>query len=599
MPEVHNLRQRRPSPSPPLPSARGDGLKCTIAKKPVTVRSEADAPVLPPSGDDDEHLSFCRLLPALLVALALSAYAGAAGLWDLAESVLVATVRTAVQMSCLGAILSPLFELDRAAPVLGYVLLFMLPLAAYETSARSSLTHPGVYISALCGLGSSVISMTSVALFGVLRPRPWYSARHVVPLAGMILSNSLTGTSLALDRLLDELRGPNAAHVELLLSFGAAPREAVWPSLSKVTRQAMAPTLNSMNVMGLVAIPGMMTGQILGGSSPVKAARHQIMIMCLIAGGTAMSVGISCTMTVRDSFDARGVFLVNKIVPQTSPRISQLLQASSSGKLSSLEESVAKSKSEQFFSVVMHAELMENNDSDGALLAVDVQGKLGDGRPLLATFSLYSGEVATLMGPSGVGKSTLLKAIAELSGAGALDYDEWSTGGSSSIRLRGLERSTYVAHEWRRRVLYVPQGQALSLLGTPREFIQRVQALDIHASELGKDSALSLEAVVKLLEQWGLAPDRTLDRPWTELSGGEAQRTLLAVAIATNPEVLLLDEPTSALDDRTKEKVEDSLRWSGCATLLVTHDEDQAKRFGNQRFKLVEEAVNIDLHNDS
>eukprot|EP00566_Odontella_aurita_P014983 CAMPEP_0113536270 /NCGR_PEP_ID=MMETSP0015_2-20120614/6160_1 /TAXON_ID=2838 /ORGANISM="Odontella" /LENGTH=353 /DNA_ID=CAMNT_0000435601 /DNA_START=173 /DNA_END=1230 /DNA_ORIENTATION=+ /assembly_acc=CAM_ASM_000160 len=273
-----------------------------------------------------EELSLRRILPSLCVILSLSFACHALGLSDLAEDVTVAAARTLVQLSCLGAVLSPLIKSTASYPAPLYVLLFMLPLAAYESSARSSLTYDGARWNALMGLGTAVIANVAVAVFGVLRPTPRLGARHVIPLAGMLLNNSLSAVALALDRLLDELKGGGgSSRLELMLAFGATPSEASYPAAADAVTSSMVPTLNAMNVIGLVAIPGMMTGQILGGSNPTRAARYQIMIMFLIAAACGMSAGITCWLTVRDAFDDRGVFLDERIVEQRSARISKLL----------------------------------------------------------------------------------------------------------------------------------------------------------------------------------------------------------------------------------------------------------------------------------
>ena len=118
----------------------------------------------------------------------------------------------------------------------------------------------------------------------------------------MILGNALTGVSLGLDKMLgslDEGRG----RVELRLALGATAWEASRPEAAEAIRTGMIPILNAMSAVGLITIPGMMTGQILGGTPPVLAPRYQIMIMFLIAGAVALGVGVAVLLTVRACFD--------------------------------------------------------------------------------------------------------------------------------------------------------------------------------------------------------------------------------------------------------------------------------------------------------
>ena len=107
----------------------------------------------------------------------------------------------------------------------------------------------------------------------VLRLEPWYLPRYMIPLAGMIFANAMNSISLAAERLEAELRQNKSYTKARNIAFGAS----------------IIPIMNSLFAVGLVSIPGMMTGQILSGISPLIAARYQIMVMCMIFG----SVGIS------------------------------------------------------------------------------------------------------------------------------------------------------------------------------------------------------------------------------------------------------------------------------------------------------------------
>ena len=119
----------------------------------------------------------------------------------------------------------------------------------------------------------------------------------------MVLGNALTGISLGVDRCLQEL-DENRGRVEALLALGATWWEAARPVAAESLRLGMIPILNSMSVVGLVTIPGMMTGQILAGSDPQIAARYQILIMFLIAAAVALGAATAILVTVRALFDS-------------------------------------------------------------------------------------------------------------------------------------------------------------------------------------------------------------------------------------------------------------------------------------------------------
>lgn len=165
------------------------------------------------------------------------------------------------------------------------------------------------------------------------------------------------------------------------------------------------------------------------------------------------------------------------------------------------------------------------------------------------------GEVLLVRGPSGCGKSTLLRALAGLVPcAGELELD-------------GRALSAWTAPRWRAEVAYLPQG-APALGDDPSALAAEVAGLRSQAERDWLDPA---EVAASL----GLGPE-TWCRPWRLLSGGERQRAHLAIALASQPRVLLLDEPTSALDDLSRDAVEAAVR--GCTALWVTHAVGQAAR---------------------
>lgn len=220
---------------------------------------------------------------------------------DLGKRLLVAALRTVVQLSLLGYVLVPVFAL--ANPwLIGALSTVMLALAAVEGVKRSGKRYRGAigntFLSLLLASSVTVVVGTRV----VLELSPWWQPRYAIPLLGMILGNALTGVSLGLDRCLGELKD-GRARVEALLIFGATRWEASRPVVSEALRSALVPILNSMSVVGLVTIPGMMTGQLLGGTSPELAARYQIMIMFLIAAATALGAGVTILLSVRSCFD--------------------------------------------------------------------------------------------------------------------------------------------------------------------------------------------------------------------------------------------------------------------------------------------------------
>jgi putative ABC transport system permease protein len=203
----------------------------------------------------------------------------------------VAAVRTVVQLGLIGLVLEWVFGLDRWYLVIP-VLLVMLVAAARAAIQRSSRRIPGANLSAFAVLVLSTTLVTFSATEIVIGVQTWYEPRYVIPLLGMLLGNGLNGISLGLDRMLSDLV-KQRRQVEARLALGAPLWRAVRPWISEAVRAGMIPIINSMTVVGLVSLPGMMTGQILAGANPVDAVSYQILIMFMIASATALgTIGI-------------------------------------------------------------------------------------------------------------------------------------------------------------------------------------------------------------------------------------------------------------------------------------------------------------------
>ena len=240
----------------------------------------------------------------LAAGAALIAVNGALSVWlglGLGRTLLVASLRTIVQLLILGVALEFVFDLDEVWPVLAFAG-FMIAIAAREAVKRSSRRWAGAGLAALVSLLVAAGATTVLASGVIIGVEPWWEPRYLLPLLGMILGNGLTGISLGLDRCLAEL-DEGAPRVELALAFGATRWEAARPVAAEALRTGMIPILNTMTVVGLVTIPGMMTGQILGGVPPAQAARYQILILFLIASATAMGTAGSVLLSLRALFD--------------------------------------------------------------------------------------------------------------------------------------------------------------------------------------------------------------------------------------------------------------------------------------------------------
>jgi putative ABC transport system permease protein len=123
----------------------------------------------------------------------------------------------------------------------------------------------------------------------VIAADPWYEPRFFIPVAGMTIGNSMTGITLGAERLTRVIKD-GRAYIEEALMIGATPQLAAGEFVKDAFSAAIIPTINSMLGMGVVFIPGMMTGQILAGASPLEAIKYQIAIMMVILGSVALAV---------------------------------------------------------------------------------------------------------------------------------------------------------------------------------------------------------------------------------------------------------------------------------------------------------------------
>ena len=183
--------------------------------------------------------------------------------------------RMLVQLLVIGYVLTFIFETRSSLVVVG-VLLIMLTAACWISMRPIVEKGPAHYLSALFGIVTGGVSTLALVTALVLDVSPWFEPRYVVPIAGMIFAGSMNAVSLAGERMAAEtLAGKPAGEAR-----------------SIALRAALIPTINSLFAVGLVALPGMMTGQILSGISPLIAARYQIVVMCMLFGASGISAAV-------------------------------------------------------------------------------------------------------------------------------------------------------------------------------------------------------------------------------------------------------------------------------------------------------------------
>ena len=219
----------------------------------------------------------------------------------------IATVRTYVQLLALGFVLRGVFGIDSPWLVVGLVLLMVLA-AARILVRRSPDAPPGIFGGAFVSMALTGFLITFSVTGVIIQVDPWYLPQYVIPLAGMVIGNSMNGIALALERMFADL-DRREDEVLALTALGASPWEAAHPAIRDALRAGLIPTINSMAAAGIVFIPGMMSGQILAGADPVTATGYQIVVMLMVAAATALGSVLALVLTYRRRFSADGVFL--------------------------------------------------------------------------------------------------------------------------------------------------------------------------------------------------------------------------------------------------------------------------------------------------
>ncbi len=204
------------------------------------------------------------------------------------KEIVIACFRMTVQLIAVGYLLTIVFA--NPNPVWTILIIGLMGFFAVDNikkRIRGNISEQFKRIIALSMWISSLVCLLYFVLI-VIGISPWYNPQYFIPVAGMIFGNSMNGIALGATRLIKGFE-EQAPRIETALMLGATPKKAAMPILRDAFDNALMPTINSMLGMGIVSLPGMMTGQILAGNSPLIATRYQIGIMLAIAGSVALA----------------------------------------------------------------------------------------------------------------------------------------------------------------------------------------------------------------------------------------------------------------------------------------------------------------------
>ncbi len=199
-----------------------------------------------------------------------------------AGGALYANARMLIQLLAIGYVLTYLFD-TRYPAVVSAVVAVMIGVSAWIALRSVEERDLRSYLISVLAIGASGLLVLALVTQVVLDMPTWFAPRIVIPIAGMIFANSMNTVALAAERFSAELEGDS----DLLHARNTA------------MQTALIPQINSLLAVGLVSLPGMMTGQILSGVDPLVAVRYQIMVMCMIFGAAGSAAAIYLVLVVR------------------------------------------------------------------------------------------------------------------------------------------------------------------------------------------------------------------------------------------------------------------------------------------------------------
>ncbi|MDD6069842.1 MAG: iron export ABC transporter permease subunit FetB [Clostridiales bacterium] len=215
--------------------------------------------------------------------------------------ILLATTRMTVQLTVMGFVLMFVFRHPSWWLTL-LMLAVMLSFAIYNAVKRIKLPISRE-LRRLMAVSMSVGYLVTITIFilVILRVKPWFHPQYCIPISGMIIGNAMTGIALGANKLCSGMREKRVM-IENSLMLGATPEAATREIVNDAFDSAILPTMNNMLTMGIVSLPGMMTGQILSGTFPLTAIKYQIGIMLAILGCTALTVILFVTLGYKTFF---------------------------------------------------------------------------------------------------------------------------------------------------------------------------------------------------------------------------------------------------------------------------------------------------------
>ncbi|HIJ77979.1 MAG: iron export ABC transporter permease subunit FetB [Desulfobulbaceae bacterium] len=182
-------------------------------------------------------------------------------------------------------------------------LVAMTLIANYNIIGKAGLAYRRFFWSSLLSVSAGTFTLVAIFLFVLIRPTPFYDTQYLIPLTGMLLGNCLSGNIIALERFYTSIKQNREEFIAYLM-LGATLQEAIAPYLRQAISACVTPIIATMMTIGIVSLPGMMTGQILGGSFPLVAIKYQIMIVLGIFASLVLSATGNILLSLPSAFNS-------------------------------------------------------------------------------------------------------------------------------------------------------------------------------------------------------------------------------------------------------------------------------------------------------
>ena len=238
---------------------------------------------------------------AFMLLVALVAFLAKLGI---TKSIFIGTIRSFFQLILMGYVLSYVFNANKWYFTI-LIVIIMFVFAAWDSYKSIKFKPKKIFAHSLLAMFLGSVFPLAYLFYGLLTLNTWYDPQYIIPISAMVISNTMSGISICLNHFGSNLK-LKKLEVEAKLSLGASSNLATEEIQKSSIRAGLIPTITALMVLGIVKLPGMMTGQIIGGVDPVESVKYQLLIMYIISASTAVSLYILVKLLQSSIFNKRG-----------------------------------------------------------------------------------------------------------------------------------------------------------------------------------------------------------------------------------------------------------------------------------------------------